>query len=87
MYPFPGGVIHPSHQSTSIHPGFFRCPPARREVFGGPGSGGPDGSPGQSHNKRLGTSIPFVFVTHVLFHDRGGHGENEDIYHFLQCPF
>ena len=47
MYPFPASSIS-SPTATNVRPigKNIRVPPARREVFGGPGSGDPDGSPG-----------------------------------------
>ena len=46
-HPFPTSSIS-SPPSTTVRPigKNIRVPPARREVFGGPGSGDPDGSPG-----------------------------------------
>ena len=46
MCPFTSGVSSPP--STTVRPigKNISVPPARREVFGGPGSGDPDGSPG-----------------------------------------
>ena len=47
MHPFPTSTIS-SPPSINVGPigKNIRVPPARREVFGGPGSGDPDGSPG-----------------------------------------